>query len=215
MSAAGRIGVLGGTFDPPHVGHLIVAQDVHERLALDRLIVVPAARPPHRDPAFGAEQRFELVRSAFGEDPRFEVSDVELHRDGPSWTVWTLEEIQAGIPAAELFLVVGVDQYRTFAEWREPERILRLARLAVMPRDGEIPEPDPRFPFEPVPVTRVDVSSTQIRERLAAGRTVRYLVPESIRERLESSWVERTATSDPAAETRVAGRGKREPGDRC
>lgn len=212
MSRGGRVGVLGGTFDPPHVGHLIVAQDVHERLALDLLIVVPAARPPHREPALAAAERYELTRSAFGADTRFEVSDLEMRRHGPSWTVRTLEEIRAGRAPTDLYLVIGVDQYRAFAEWHEPEKIARLARLAVMPRDGGLPEPDPHFPFEPVPVTRVDVSSTRIRERLDAGHTVRYLVPESIRERLETIWVDRTGAT-AAADGRGGRAGTREPGD--
>lgn len=212
MSAAPRVGMLGGTFDPPHLGHLIAAQDVYERLGLDRLVIVPAARPPHREPTLAADERLALVRAAFAGDPRFEVSEIELRRDGPSWTVETLERLRADDEAADLFLVIGVDQYRTFAEWREPDRILRLARLAVMPRDGGLPEPDERFPFEVVPVTRVDVSSTRVRERLEAGLTVRYLVPETIRERLEKSWIRRPA---PVPEERRAGRRTRQSEDRC
>ncbi len=192
MTRGGRIGVFGGSFDPPHIGHLVVAQDVYEALSLDLLLIVPAARPPHRDPALRPEERLELARLAFGADPRFEVSGIELAREGPSWTVETLAEIRAAREAADLLLVIGVDQYRGFGGWREPERILELARLAVMPRDGEAPVPDPRFPFEAVPVTRVDVSGTRIRQRLDAGLTTRYLVPESIRERLEELWIERT-----------------------
>ena len=212
MSAATRVGVLGGTVDPPHVGHLIVAQDVYERLGLDRLVLVPAARPPHRTAALDAEERHALVRSAFGGDPRFEVSGIELGREGPSWTVRTLERMRTELGDADLYLVIGVDQYRAFAEWREPDRIVRLARLAVMPRDGVLPEPDPRFPFEVVAVTRVDVSSTRVRDRLDAGLTVRYLVPETIRERLETSWNRRPADVPPG---RNAGRGQRESEDRC
>ncbi len=212
MSAAPRVGMLGGTFDPPHLGHLIAAQDVYERLGLDRLVIVPAARPPHREPTLAADERLALVRAAFAGDPRFEVSEIELRRDGPSWTVETLERLRADDEAADLFLVIGVDQYRTFAEWREPDRILRLARLAVMPRDGGLPEPDERFPFEVVPVTRVDVSSTRVRERLEAGLTVRYLVPETIRERLEKSWIRRPV---PVPEERRAGRRTRQSEDRC
>jgi nicotinate-nucleotide adenylyltransferase len=196
----GRIGVFGGAFDPPHIGHLVVAQDVLEELELDRLLIVPSARPPHREAVLTPEERLELTRTAFRGDPRFEVSDVEQRRAGPSWTVDTLEKIRREAEPDELLLVIGEDQYRGFETWREPERILELAQLAVMPRDGVAPDADPRYPFTPVPVTRVDVSSTRVRDRLQAGRTTRYLVPESIRGRLEEIW----SGMEGAARERVA-----------
>lgn len=193
---ADRLGVLGGTFDPPHLGHLVVAQDVVEALELDRLLVVPAGDPPHREAALTAEVRLELVREAFRGDGRIEVSDRELRRAGPSYTVDTLEQLRAERSPAELWCIIGVDQLRELHEWREPERIARLARLAVMSRAGDLPEPgDVRVdvPFTPVEVTRVDLSGTRIRERLRAGRAVRYLVPERVRARLEAAWSGRDA----------------------
>ncbi|MGW8282802.1 MAG: nicotinate (nicotinamide) nucleotide adenylyltransferase [Gemmatimonadota bacterium] len=183
-----RIGVFGGAFDPPHIGHLVAAQDVFEALHLDLLLVIPSARPPHRKATLEAEDRLSLVRTAFGGDPRIEVSDIELRRSGPSWTVDTLREIRDRRQPCELVLVIGVDQYRTFESWRDPDTILQLAELAVMPREGEFPMRDPRYPFVEAPVTRVDVSSTRVRDRLSLGLTVRYLVPGSIRERLEEIW---------------------------
>jgi len=200
-----RIGVFGGAFDPPHVGHLVVAQDVIERLGLDLLLVIPSARPPHRDAVLGAAERLSLARTAFGDDPRIEVSDIELIRPGPSWTVDTLEEIRKLWKPDELLLVVGVDQYLSFDSWRDPERILELADLAVMPRDGELPREDPRYPFVVAPVTRVDVSSTRVRDRLSEGLSVRYLVPGSIRERLEEIWSERGVGAAVAATTEPFG----------
>jgi nicotinate-nucleotide adenylyltransferase len=184
----GRIGVFGGAFDPPHIGHLVVAQDVFETLRLDRLLVIPSARPPHRDARLPAEERLSLTRAAFGDDSRMVVSGAELRRPGPSWTVSTLASIREELRPDHLSLVIGADQYRSFDDWRNPERIVELAELAVMPRDGETPPEDPRYPFVPVPVTRVDVSSTRIRDRLDEGLSVRYLVPETIRERLEEIW---------------------------
>ena len=203
-----RIGVFGGVFDPPHLGHLVVAQDLIERLDLDLLLIVPSARPPHREAVLGAEERLSLARTAFGGDPRIGVSDIELRRPGPSWTVDTLEEIQKLWEPDELLLVIGVDQYRNFDSWRNPERILELADLAVMPRDGELPRKDPRYPFVAAPVTRVDVSSTRVRDRLSEGLTVRYLVPESIRERLEEIWSERGIGAAVAASMEPSGHGK-------
>ena len=194
-----RIGVFGGAFDPPHIGHLVVAQDVIEALGLDLLLIVPSARPPHRDAVLDAEQRLALVRTVFDDDPRIEVSDIELRRPGPSWTVDTLEEIRRRWKPDELVLVIGADQYRSFDSWRDPLRILELAELAVMPRDGELPRVDPRYPFVAAPVTRVDVSSTRVRDRLSTGRSVRYLVPGSIRERLEEIWSEREVGAEANA----------------
>ena len=191
--SGGRIGVFGGAFDPPHIGHLVAAQDVIEGLDLDLLLIIPSARPPHRDAVLGAEERLSLTRTAFGGDPRIEVSDIELRRPGPSWTVDTLEEIQKLWEPDELLLVIGVDQYRGFDSWRNPERILELAHLAVIPRE------EPRYPCVTAPVTRVDVSSTRVRDRLMAGLTVRYLVPETIRERLEEIWSERGTGAAVAA----------------
>ena len=194
-----RIGVFGGAFDPPHIGHLVAAQDVIEGLDLDLLLIIPSARPPHREAVLDAEVRLSLARTAFGDEPRIEVSDIELRRPGPSWTVDTLEEIRKRWEPGELLLVIGTDQYRSFDSWRDPERITELADLAVMPRDGELPREDPRYPFVAAPVTRVDISSTRVRDRLSAGLTVRYLVPGTIRERLEEIWSERGVGAAAAA----------------
>lgn len=186
-----RLGVLGGTFDPPHVGHLVVAQDVLEALELDRLLVVPAARPPHRDAILPAEVRLDLVRRAFGGDERIEVSDLEYRREGPSYTVDTLARIREEREPEKLWCVIGADQLLELSDWHEPDRILELARLAVMSRGGDLPRPDDApggVAFRAVPVTRVEISSTRVRERLAAGRSVRYLVPEAVREPLERAW---------------------------
>lgn len=190
----GRIGILGGTFDPPHIGHLVVAQDTLECLGLDRLVVVPAGRPPHREAALDPVSRLELVRLAFDGDDRILVSDVELEREGPSWTVDTLEWVRQELDPEVLFLIVGADQLQSFREWREPENILRLARLAVMTRPGEeLKETD--VPHEVIEVTRVDLSSTRIRRRLEEGRSIRYMVPERLRPAVERAWSARWTQS--------------------
>lgn len=184
---SGRIGILGGTFDPPHIGHLVVAQDALESLELDRLIVVPAGRPPHREALLDAETRLALVRLAFEGDDRFQVSDVEVEREGPSWTVDTLEWARLELDPDVLYLIVGADQLRSFRGWRQPERILRLARLAVMTRPGEeLKGAD--VPHEVIEVTRVDLSSTRIRRRLEEGMSIRYTVPERLRPEVERAW---------------------------
>ena len=184
------LGVFGGTFDPPHVGHVIVASDLVEALDLDRLLVVPSARPPHRSTALDAGTRLALARAAFAGEPRIEVCDVEYRRGGPSYTVDTLEWIHREWKPARLFLVVGADQYEGFGGWRDPERILALAELAVMRRDGADPRADAGIPFRHVDVTRVDLSSTEVRRRLAAGESIRYRVPDAILADVERAWRE-------------------------
>ncbi len=185
MSRDRRLGVFGGAFDPPHIGHRVVALDVCERLELERLIVVPTAHPPHRSTTFAPAVRLALTRRVFEDDECIEVSDVEYETDEISYTVSTLNRIKQATGATDLWLVIGSDQYTVFGTWHQPERILELAKLAVMRRGDDIVLPDPRFPFEPVDVTRIDVSGELIRRRLSAGQSIRYLVPDSIRADVE------------------------------
>jgi nicotinate-nucleotide adenylyltransferase len=182
-----RLAVYGGTFDPPHLGHLVVAGDVHFRLGVDRVVFVPAADPPHKrgQVSAPAELRLAMVRAAVRGDPRFEVDDIELHRPGPSYTVDTLREFRRREPDAELFFLIGADALRDLPAWREPEEVARLATLVMLARGGETEVPDPRFPVRRVPVTRVDVAATEVRRRVAAGEPIRYLVPEAVREIIE------------------------------
>lgn len=185
-----RIGVLGGTFDPPHVGHAIVAQDVLERLELDRLLIVPAGRPPHREAVLPAELRYRLAATLFSGADGLEVSDVELRRPGPSYTVDTLAEIRTSRRPETLFCIIGSDQLAAIDTWHEYSGLAELASVAVMlrKRDGAGAGPSAPVPYTPVEVTHVDLSSTRIRDRLRAGLTIRYLVPECIRAEVERGW---------------------------
>jgi nicotinate-nucleotide adenylyltransferase len=184
-----RIGVLGGTFDPPHVGHLIVASDVCAALALDRLLFIPAAAPPHKRGRVRASPalRLEMVRAATADDPRFEVDDLELRREGESYSADTLRQLREREPDAEIFFVIGVDQLREFGSWREPDVVARLATLVVVSRAGEEGGigGEVAFPVRPVQVTRIDLSATEIRRRVRDGEPIRYLVPDSVREIIE------------------------------
>lgn len=180
-----NIGLFGGTFDPPHTGHLIAAQDASDSLHLERFIFVPAAAPPHkRDEAVtAASLRLEMLRAAVADDPRFEISTVELERTGPSYTVDTLRSLAAQYGGARLHLFIGVDQVREFATWREPDEILELADVVMLTRAGQGESgTEAAFVRRVVAVTRVDISSTLIRERVAAGRPIRYLVPDAVAE---------------------------------
>jgi nicotinate-nucleotide adenylyltransferase len=185
-----RIGVFGGTFDPPHQGHVTVAKDVADALFLDRVLWVPARVPPHKSGAGLTEPalRREMVAAAVAVDARFSVCDLELERDGPSWTVDTLRTLRASHPLADLFLIMGADQLRTFESgWREPEVILALSTLAIMDRRGEsAAELAPPLPGMEravhVPVTRIDVSSSQLRSRVRHGEDISSLVPRGVQD---------------------------------
>jgi nicotinate-nucleotide adenylyltransferase len=186
-----RIGILGGTFNPPHLGHLICAQEAYLQLGLDRVTLIPARIPPHKsvEDEPGAQHRLELCRLAIrGDEERFEVSDLEIGRDGPSYTVDTLEELHSSAPDHELFLIVGGDIAAGLPDWHEPERVLSLATLAVAKRRGTSRAAvedalaalrgGERTQFFRMP--RIAISSTMLRDRTRAGQPIRYYVPDAV-----------------------------------
>lgn len=190
-----RIGVFGGTFNPPHLGHMLCAQAAVEQIGLDRLLFVPTAAPPHKEIADdpGAEVRATLVEAAVAGDPRFAVSRLELLRDGPSYTVDTLRDLRAEDPERELTLIIGGDMALSFHTWREPESIVKLARLGVVERE-EIDDDTIRRALSGLggaqvdyfSMIRCDISSTLVRTRAGAGASLRYLVPEAVAALIES-----------------------------
>ena len=180
-----RIGVFGGTFDPPHVGHLLVASDAREALKLDRLIFVPAGAQPfkiHTPPVASGQDRVEMLRLAIADDANYVVDDAEINRKGLSFTVDTLEHLSERHPAAQLFLLLGEDLLAGFEQWRNPARIRELATIAAVRRAGLASSGvEPIAPgVVMVSTRRVDVSSTEVRERLRAGKSIKGFVPESV-----------------------------------
>ena len=175
-----RIGIFGGTFDPPHVGHLIAAQEVHWQLGLDRLLLVPASVPPHkRDRAIAAGGvRMEMLRAAIAGDDRFEASDIELRREGPSYTVETLRQLREEHPDAELFLAIGADQVVELETWRGTNEIFELATVAVFARSGQAPETEREVRVVDVP--EMALSSTEVRRRVREGLPVSYMVDREV-----------------------------------
>lgn len=191
-----RLGVFGGSFDPPHVGHLFAAGDAAEQLGLDRVLFVPAAAQPLKADrrAAAGEARLAMVEALVGDDSRFGVERAEIERGGLSYTIDTLASLAARWPGGELVLLAGADVVATFSRWREPHRIRQMATLVVLTR-GEVagaapPAVGPDFPGGlPVflPTRRVDVSSTEVRARLAAGRSIRGFVPEAVADLIRSA----------------------------
>lgn len=176
-----RIGIFGGTFDPPHIGHRLLALDVCEELGLDRLFVVPAGTQPFKlrnPPVATPEQRLQMARLAFADDPIMAVDEFESRRGGLSYTVDTVEYFAKSFPGAELVLLMGRDNYEVLDKWKRPERIRELCRIAVLERGisaGKIGDNAVH-----VNVRRIDVSSTEIRERVRAGKTISGLVPATV-----------------------------------
>jgi nicotinate-nucleotide adenylyltransferase len=190
-----RVGILGGTFNPPHLGHLVCAQEAYVQLGLDRVILMPVHTPPHKqlDDDPGPQHRLELCRLAVAGDERMAVSDIETSRPGPSYTIDTLRELHAKDPDTERFLILGGDVAAGLPRWREPEAVLELATPAVAKRRGT-PRSRVDCALESVPgaeraeffrMPRIGVSSTMIRRRVKAGQPIRYLVPDAVVEYIE------------------------------
>lgn len=181
-----RIGILGGTFDPIHIGHLIIGQETLRCCSLDRVIFIPSADPPHKRSSkmAPAEVRAEMVRLAIADNPFFELSRIELDRPGISYTVDTLQILRRRLgDSAQLFLIIGADGAVEMRTWCDPESVLELAQVTVVGRPGfDLQQVDPglgrQMTFLETPL--VDVSSTDIRRRLRAGDPVRYLLPEPV-----------------------------------
>lgn len=184
-----RIGVFGGTFDPPHLGHLVLAERARDQLGLDRVVFVPAGTPPHKvgRTLSGATARVAMTRLAVRGNRAFTVSTFETRRVGPSFTVDTLRAMRAAWKGARLFLLLGGDSLREFDTWHEPEAILRLATLAVASRPGRVAERATRAARRCAPHSILEIegdplaiSSTELRARARQGRSIRYLVPEAV-----------------------------------
>jgi nicotinate-nucleotide adenylyltransferase len=190
------LGILGGTFNPPHIGHLVCAQEARAQLALDRVVLMPVHTPPHKealdDP--GPEVRLALCRAAAAGDEELEVSTLELERGGPSYTVDTLRALHGSREGDDLTFIVGGDMASSLPSWREPEVVLELARMAVAEREehrrheiaervGALRGAPERIVFFAMP--RLDISSSDVRARIAGGRPIRWLVPGAVADEIE------------------------------
>jgi len=186
----GALGVFGGTFDPIHVAHLAVAEAARDSLGLERVLFIPAGEPPHkRDrPITPAADRLAMVEAAIADNPGFAASLIEIDRAGPSYSVETLAALSSGT-AQRLAFIVSAEAYAELPTWHEPERVLELATLVVAPRDG-YPRADAAFLGRMFPASaarvvfldgpRMRLSASEIRARAAAGRSLRYLVPDAV-----------------------------------
>jgi nicotinate-nucleotide adenylyltransferase len=181
-----RIGVFGGLFNPPHIGHLSLCQEAAWQLGLERVVLVPTGRPPHRAaPAESAELRLRLAQAAALGNPIFTVSRLEVDRVGPSYTVDTLRELTSRYAGSSLHLLIGADQLVAMDRWHEAEAIPQLARLAAALRPGVDVAAIGAVNLDWVEMPQIGVSSSLVRARVREGRPIRYFVPDAVRELID------------------------------
>jgi nicotinate-nucleotide adenylyltransferase len=205
-----RIGILGGTFNPIHYGHLAASEEVRDRLKLDRVLFIPSCLPPHKQEKDipSAVQRLEMVRLAIAGNPHFELSDIEVNRGGRSYTVDTIEALRALYPDSELFFITGLDSFLEIQTWNHWKRLLTLCSFVVLSRPGyrfsdllkidfmknaaqdlqaldneqamQIQVRSENFTFYFEMISHYDISSTDIRKRMRERRSIKYLLPDSV-----------------------------------
>jgi len=184
MKRKARIGLLGGTFNPIHLGHLLIAQDAMEQLGLDRVKFIPAAVPPHKplDGNVSAAHRLRMVRLAIRGEPRFEAEDLEVRRGGTSYTVETVAEMRRRYPSARFYFIMGADSLQELHRWYQIERLARLCAFVVVTRPGcAMPiVRDLPLHFRVVHGHACEIASRDIRERVARGQSIRWLVPDAV-----------------------------------
>lgn len=197
-----RIGILGGTFDPPHVGHLILGEYAVDALKLAHLLFVPAADPPHKqnESVSPVDDRLAMLELALAGNDRFSISRVDIDRSGPHYSVDMVRIISQAYPDAELYFVMGGDSLRNLPQWHQPEVLIQLCKLAVMQRPGDevsasmhgqfLPELAQRVVMIDAPL--IDISSTHITERLQEGSSVRYLMPDAVLDYIQDNQLYRS-----------------------
>jgi nicotinate-nucleotide adenylyltransferase len=186
-----KIGIFGGTFNPPHFGHLIVAEHVRTELDLNKIIFIPSFISPHKQEGESelAVQRLAMTKLAISDNPKFKCSDIEIVNKETSFTIHTLEQLKRENSSDSFFLIIGMDNYLTFQLWKDPNRILELSTLVVMNRPGYPKQVNEVFGTKNtvfVDVPNIDISSSNIRSRVKEQNSIHYLVPKNVEEYIAS-----------------------------
>jgi len=176
-----KIGILGGTFNPIHIGHLILAEETREKIGLEKVIFVPAYFPPHKENSdiAKAEHRLAMVKLATADNRNFSVSDLEIKRDGRSYTIDTIKELKVVYPQDELYFIIGSDLLEYLDEWKDLNEILKLVKFIVATRPGYPLEKIPSH-IATIPIRAVDISGFEIRKAIKENKSFRYLVSEAV-----------------------------------
>ncbi|MCX7785656.1 MAG: nicotinate (nicotinamide) nucleotide adenylyltransferase [candidate division WOR-3 bacterium] len=177
-----KIGIFGGAFNPIHLGHLVTVEEVRERLKLDKIIFIPTFLPPHKKKIVDYRHRRSMVKLAIKNNPNFEISDIEKRIKGKSFTIETLKLLSKKYPKARFYLIIGADEYLLLNTWHEPEKLSQYATLVVMLRPRqEIDTIYPKFVnTKIIKVTQIDISSSEIRQAIKLGRSVRYKICDAV-----------------------------------
>ncbi|KRM57751.1 nicotinate-nucleotide adenylyltransferase [Ligilactobacillus animalis] len=175
-----RIGIMGGTFNPPHLGHLIIAKQVQEQLDLDKVLFMPDNLPPHIDQkaAIAAKYRLHMVEMSITSEPKFQLEDIEIRRGGVSYTYDTVQELKQLYPDADLYFIIGGDMVEYLPKWYKVDELVKMIQFVSVERKGYAKKSD--YPLIWVDVPRIDISSSMIRERLQQGRSIKYLVTSEV-----------------------------------
>ena len=216
QNAGNKLGLLGGSFNPVHLAHLVMAEQAAEALGLERVLFVPSRLPPHKHPAelANAEDRLAMVRLAVEGNPRFEASDVELRREGTTYSIDTVTALREQFPGAEVFFLIGLDTVGDLPTWKEIRRLASLCRFVPLGRPGvaepaleslagAIGEAEARAVLaRRLPMPLLEISSTDIRRRVCEGRSIRYLVPRAVEEYIHSHSLYRQPTAPASSRPR-------------
>jgi len=176
-----KVGILGGTFNPIHIGHLILAEEAREKLKLDKIIFVPAYLPPHKDNSdiARAKERLSMLKLALKGNKCFSASDIEIKREGRSYTIDTIKEFKKVFPNDELYFIIGSDLLKYLDEWKDLSDIIKLVKFIVATRPGYPLEKIPAY-ISTLPIRAVDISAFEVRSAISQGKSFRYLVPEKV-----------------------------------
>ncbi|MDX8045903.1 nicotinate-nucleotide adenylyltransferase [Gracilibacillus sp. S3-1-1] len=175
-----RVGLFGGTFDPPHYGHLLMAEQAHQQLNLDEVWFIPSYLPPHKSEAkTTAEDRVEMTKAAIEDNPAFKVNTIEVEREGKSYTLKTIQALKAQYPDYQFYFIIGGDMVEYLPKWHQIDQLIQLITFIGVDRPGSSTK-HVVYPVEMIEMPSLDISSTMIRERISAGQSIKYLTPKEV-----------------------------------